>query len=52
MINDYFKIFFGSYGDSAILLKKDDFTIVDFNSNRKGFSKYKNKTNQRGYYVN
>lgn len=33
MINDYFKIFFGSYGDSAVLLKKDDFTIVDFNNN-------------------
>ena len=32
MINDYFKIFFGLYGDSAILLKKDDFTIVDFNN--------------------
>ena len=35
MINDYFKIFFGSYGDSAILLKKDDFTIVDFNNTAK-----------------
>ncbi|MDC0313587.1 PAS domain S-box protein [Flavobacteriales bacterium] len=35
MINDYFKIFFDSYGDSAILLKKDDFTIVDFNKNAK-----------------
>ena len=35
MINDYFKIFFESYGDSAILLKKDDFTIVDFNNNAK-----------------
>ena len=35
MINDYFKIFFGSYGDSVILLKKDDFTIVDFNNNAK-----------------
>ena len=35
MINDYFKIFFDSYGDSAILLKKDDFTIVDFNNNAK-----------------
>ena len=32
MINDYFQIFFGSYGDSVILLKKDDFTIVDFNN--------------------
>ena len=39
MINDYFKIFFDSYGDSEVLLKKDDFTIVDFNNNRKGFSK-------------
>lgn len=40
MINDCFKIFFDSYGDSKVLLKKDD-----FNSNRKGFSKYKSKTN-------
>jgi len=32
MINEYFQIFFGSYGDSVILLKKDDFTIVDFNN--------------------
>jgi len=32
MINDYFEIFFASYGDSVVLLKKDDFTIVDFNN--------------------
>jgi len=32
MITEYFKIFFGSYGDSVMLLKKDDFTIIDFNN--------------------
>lgn len=32
MINKYFEIFFGTYGDSVLLLKKNDFTIVDFNN--------------------
>ncbi len=33
MISEYFKIFFHSYGDSVVLVKKENFTIVDFNTN-------------------
>ena len=33
MISEYFKIFFNSYGDSVVLVKKENFTIVDFNTN-------------------
>ena len=33
MIKEYFNIFFGSYGDSVVLVKKDDLKIVDFNNN-------------------
>ena len=32
MIKEYFNIFFDSYGDSVVLVKKDNFKIVDFNS--------------------
>jgi len=31
MINKFFDIFFGAYGNSVLLLNKDDFTIADFN---------------------
>jgi len=33
MIKEYFNIFFDSYGDSVVLVKKDNFKIVDFNNN-------------------
>ena len=33
MISEYFRIFFHSYGDSVVLIKKENFTIVDFNTN-------------------
>ena len=33
MISEYFKIFFNSYGDSVVLVKKENFTIIDFNTN-------------------
>lgn len=31
MINEYFNIFFGLHGDASFLLKKDTFTVIDFN---------------------
>lgn len=32
MINKYFNIFYGNYGDAVLLIRKSDFTIVDVNA--------------------